>query len=66
MGLVEILDHRHLELAVEEQEGEAGQGGDQEPVRMSGAAALHGQRRAVRPGRGLPEHIAEAVEHDTR
>ena len=64
MGLVEVLDHRHLELAVEEQEGQAGQGGDQEPVGMSGAAALHGERRAVRQVRGLPQHIAEAVEHD--
>ena len=64
MRLVDVLDHRHLELPVEEQEGEAGHGGDQEPVGIARAAAGDGQGRAVGQAGGLAEQVAEAVEHD--
>ena len=62
--LGDVLDHRNLELAIEKQEGEAGHGGDQEPVGIAGSTADDGQWRAIGQGGSLAEHVAEPVEHD--
>ena len=64
MRLVDVLDHGHLELPVEKQEGEARHGGDQEPVRIARGAAGHRQGWAVGQPGGLTEQVGEAVEHD--
>ncbi len=64
--LVDVLDHRDLELAGQEQDRHAGEAGQREPVGEAEAGAGEGQELAVARGDRLVEDVAEAVEQARR
>ena len=59
--LVDVLDHRDLELARQEQDRHPGEAGQREPVGEGQTGALEGQEGAEAGVDRLVEDVAEAV-----